>query len=1156
MKKYITTLCVIVGSIVFAQNPEIKHNLPTIIPPSPTVAALMKFEETPVNNYTGLPDVSIPLFSTATHSKDVGINIALKYHAGVGANDRASDVGLGWSLFAGGSISRTVRGLPDEELVMASGDSNPGKVGLYHTSVANHNNYYYQHGDNFSQFAYNQPFQANEYIWDIIERGKFDTEHDLWQFNFMGNSGRFYIKKNMQTNQLEVKPLDDYRVTIVNTYTIVGNNNFIPTGFIIYDEKGYKYIFDIVETTINKTAVTNRFTANQPESTSTSADKEFKSAFHLSKVYDTNNNLLVEFLFNSNPDFREHTVNSTLTVNDYFSSLTNNYSNAHELMRSLNCYTEFRPLKSTLNSYSNVSVKKLQTINVIGFSKIDFNYLQGRLDTNLLNPDKATFVDKITIKNWNNEIVKKFQFDYDYSLVIENRMILKKIKEIDVNVNSNNQYDFFYEQNDFSGYNPSKDYWGYFNLTPTCYNIDLAFSNEPTPTFSSTDILQKIKYPTGGSVIFDFEANRYSFTGDVAITNFEENTSNFHLNNTSTLTFSNSVLQLLPISTVEKRKVKFYPSIVLNEDPNLNTRTFSLLEKVNGNWVNRGSLSCSVSNIGCCIDYVLNKDKEYAIRRDNLDINYSGTDTLIIEYFSKNITELKFLYGGGNRIKQIGYFDKDTPQEYYTNPSSFPQFVPSKEKKFIYTLPTDTNKSSGALVFAKPLFKYENAIKINTTCTEAPFHSSDVLFTGVIGFVTNTNFNNLNTLKTQGSDVGYKYVSVYETGNGFVDYEYTSPIDFPEYISFSNTPPFLPSKNYDYKRGLLLKEIIKNQSSLKLQEVNHAYSFENFEVKYGLRRYKPSGTCFGGSYFSDYVSYVSHLEGFYDIISNQGEGFNGFHASNLCGYPVEYTQSYDLVEAYGWAKLTSKATKNYFYPNGGTTPSIVESNETFTYNSLNKQIASHTVDNSVGDVLTTNYFYHTGNSSFSQNRISEIERIETKRGTELLSESKINYSNTFANNQSYLPSSIEVKKGNSASEVRLKNNVYDEFGHVLEVQQESGIKISYIYGYNKSQPVAKIENIAYSAIPTNLIADIQNASNGTNEQALLTAFTALRNDNTLVLANAMITTITYKPLIGVSTMTDPKGDKITYHYDSFNRLEFVKDKNGNILSENQYHYKN
>src|SRR6187402_2817143 len=95
-------------------RPNLKAgDLPVVIPPSPTVAALMKFEEVPVNNYTGIPDISVPLYDVkGLHGFTMGIS--MNYHPVVKKNDIASYTGLGWSLIAGGSISRTVRDIPDE----------------------------------------------------------------------------------------------------------------------------------------------------------------------------------------------------------------------------------------------------------------------------------------------------------------------------------------------------------------------------------------------------------------------------------------------------------------------------------------------------------------------------------------------------------------------------------------------------------------------------------------------------------------------------------------------------------------------------------------------------------------------------------------------------------------------------------------------------------------------------------------------------------------------------------------------------------------------------------------------------------------------------------------------------------------------------------
>ena len=114
MRYQLLALSLFSSSLACAQSPSASQpgGLPRIIPPGPTAAALMKYVETPVGTYTGVPNISIPLYEIKV--RDITVPISLSYHAGGNrVDEEASWAGLGWTLNAGGAITCTVRGKED-----------------------------------------------------------------------------------------------------------------------------------------------------------------------------------------------------------------------------------------------------------------------------------------------------------------------------------------------------------------------------------------------------------------------------------------------------------------------------------------------------------------------------------------------------------------------------------------------------------------------------------------------------------------------------------------------------------------------------------------------------------------------------------------------------------------------------------------------------------------------------------------------------------------------------------------------------------------------------------------------------------------------------------------------------------------------------------
>ena len=157
-----------VQAVVCAQSTNSNY-VNSQIMPSPEVASLGRFIETPVSLSTGVATASIPIHTLTQGPLTVPIN--LRYHSqGVKAAETASRVGIGWALEASGFVSRAVAGIPDES-----------DEGFYFTN---------------DQIDLTSSLDPSEWVSRSIVNNLIDGQPDIFSFSFPGYSGKFYIDAN------------------------------------------------------------------------------------------------------------------------------------------------------------------------------------------------------------------------------------------------------------------------------------------------------------------------------------------------------------------------------------------------------------------------------------------------------------------------------------------------------------------------------------------------------------------------------------------------------------------------------------------------------------------------------------------------------------------------------------------------------------------------------------------------------------------------------------------------------------------------------------------------------------------------------------------------------------------------------------------------
>jgi hypothetical protein len=471
------------------------------IPKTPGVSALERFLDMPVSLHTGVHDVTIPVFQIPM--KNFSIPIALKYNSsGIRVEDVATDVGLGWSLQAGGVVSSTVHGLPDSE-----GDWPNDRFNRIHDGLVT--NYlpfivstavYESNEDPLNLYTdlntvqpnpYSESAKDLEFLKGVI-RGARDSEPDVFFFSTPTISGKFY------RDLVGYRPIPYQKVKIE---TIEGGE-----GFKITDESGNVFEFSEVESsgTSSVNDCTGIGTSPYPSSYA-------HKSYHLAKII-TAQNEVVNFIYAA-----------------YEYGMTNQRQwnrEGPDFNVDADCQL-FIPFVTGENCQSHGSTgfqaKMLVGITTSNGYNVSFAY-DSVTRTDLPGAHALT---GITVKNHLDQMLKDFSLQQSYtfaggSTTDQNnyRLRLNAAGETGKPLYTFEYDDTYQLPNRLS---LSVDHYGYFNgvsnstLLPReeQYGFDTGADREPNFAYAKTGILTKLNYPTGGYLTFEYEPHKYHSSGEI-----------------------------------------------------------------------------------------------------------------------------------------------------------------------------------------------------------------------------------------------------------------------------------------------------------------------------------------------------------------------------------------------------------------------------------------------------------------------------------------------------------------------------------------------------------------------------------------------------------------------------------------------------------------
>ncbi|NVO11006.1 MAG: hypothetical protein HXX16_13680 [Bacteroidales bacterium] len=1115
-----------------------KNFIPNFIPPSPTAYELGRYGQIPVGMFTGTPNINIPLYEYKT--KNLSVPISLNYNSnGIKVDQIETNVGLGWSLNAGGVISRIIRDKPDEKYLA-----------------------YYPE----SQISNMQDPVTTNYFWEVGQ-GLTDIEPDLFMFNFMGHSGKFVFDKD---KNIVLMPYQDL---LIKPY--VDDNH---KGYLITTSDGVKYYFwDIERTT------------SYVEGGGHSENRNEESAWYLSKivhplgdeVYFTYGGQGYTYTTGLSQTYKVYpslgdactknhpmpllttfTNNTTITGRKLDGISSNNPFNGEVIITS----GETNPGIPGYNLISNISVKNKDYVEI---EKFDFQYLT--------TTNKRKFLQKITYKDQD----KTYQFQYDNPEDLPERLA--------------------YSQDHWGYFNGKQNTMFVPKLSDDATFMYLDGANkEPDGAYSVKGLLTQVTYPTKGYTQLTYEPNSY-YGGKVIngqpISVTLNASQGLHGYNNVTQTFTSTHNQRVYIST----GVSFNQGC--NDTTHTPTIDISIRENSSNTIVPLKIISASLQEMDWSGQYTPSDNgmicfADLGIGDYTFNLTaYScsvGSSTLIyrdqVPQSVMGITET-----GGQRVKRVVAHDPvnnqdNTTRYYYGSMDNLNQPIADDGAKAFYlssNYETEACDQSSTLTFIRPILVLSSSslTSLFNTGNNNIYYQYVTLSQGGDNFENGgeqhefilhrdspgyqkwgkdisgapwTNFGWDNGLEKQvkvfrkdGSD----FKVIQETTNHFIP----DMRKYREVIGYSVRKNFEPMLNCIYPSYTCTSEdVIKpNLGTYPGCDALHEHNF--FEGKciapgnIYATRYIPN-PCYGLASNTHIVLQIQCIDNL-DIMEYKNLSYWSYLDSTV-------NKQFDANGANPVTNIT-----RYYYDN----PSHIQLTRTETTGSDGKTIVTktHYPDDdltSLGFTTTQNQLIkRLGGGKNGLHRIAEPVQTEQLIDGNITSTQRTLYKDWIQNGDTLiLPEIIQTSTRGSSLENRARYGRYDEHGNPLEVLKENDVVSSYYWGYGNRYPVAKVDNISYNILAT----AIQNSlpAGFTSLDGLLSAIIttgasdsrwALFNKNlraNSTLSGRMITTYTYSPMIGITSQTDPNGIITYYEYDSNGRLYQIKDHEGNILKRYDYNY--